>query len=267
MNTFCFRSSNYDQKYGNKDWLYINNCGHYFNIHRDIITNRLIPRADYHILYVSNGEVRVNGIVLKKGESFLILPQEPHKYIYKKGENSNYYWIHFTGNKVEQILKKFDIKQGFNGDNKRIREKEMLLCMLIEELSKCSDEASDYAVVLLFSFLSLFKDGQKRKIFYKKAVKELENMRTDTSVSEIAKLYNVSTSHFIRSFKNIYRVTPNEYRQNYRISQARSLLTMTNLPIQDIAYQCGFSDPFYFSRLFKKKVGKSPYQYRNQESL
>ena len=151
-------------------------------------------------------------------------------------------------------------------DNERSSEKERLFGMLIEELTKCSDEASDYAVTLFFSFLSLFRTGHKKRL-YKRAIKELESMHTDVSIVDIAKTYHVSASHFIRSFKNVYKVTPNEYRQNYRITQARSLLTMTNLPIKVIAYQCGFSDAFYFSRFFKQRVGISPYEYRNQGQI
>ena len=90
-------------------------------------------------------------------------------------------------------------------------------------------------------------------------------MHSDRSVALIAKSYGITASHFIRSFKKIYGTTPNEYRQNYRISQATNLIRMTNLSIQDIAYQCGFGDPFYFSRIFKKKVGMSPWKYRKQK--
>ena len=266
MKTFCFRGADYNQEYGNKYWLYINNYGYYFNISRDITTHRPIPRLDYHLLYVSNGEVCVNGHTIKNGDAYLILSHEPHTYTYKKLENSKYYWIHFTGNKVEEILKSFDLSQGMNKDNECSREKERLLDMIAEELSKCSDEASEYAATLFFSFLSLFKTSQKRKRFYERAIKELECMGEDVSIERIADSYNISASHFIRSFKRIYKVTPNEYRQNYRLSQARNLLAMTNLPIRDIASQCGFSDSFYFSRFFKQRVGISPSEYRSNNS-
>lgn len=266
MRIFSFkRDSNYDKEYGNKDWLYINNFGYYFNISKDITSARPIPRADYHLLYVSRGEICMNGMTLNNGDAYLLLPQEPHVYTYKQIENSRYYWIHFIGNKASEILSHCEVSKGINKDNDRRHEKDVLFGMLAEELSRCSEEASDYAVSLLFSFLSLFKGGQQRKCLYTKAIRELENTQSDVSVASIAKLYNISPSHFIRSFKSIYGTTPNEYKQNYRLSQAMNLLRMTNLPIQDIAYQCGFCDPFYFSRIFKKRIGVSPYEYRKQE--
>jgi transcriptional regulator GlxA family with amidase domain len=99
---------------------------------------------------------------------------------------------------------------------------------------------------------------------YAEAVRALEQTSSDISIAEAAALYKVSPSHFIRSFKAEYGVSPNEYRQNYRVSKATSLLNMTNLSVRDIAYQCGFDDPLYFSRIFRKRVGVSPTEYRKE---
>lgn len=266
MRAFYFkRDSNYDKEYGNKDWLYINNCGYYFNISKDITTVRSVPRADYHLLYVSSGELLVNGTTLKNGDAYLFLPQEPHMYTYKKTDNSRYYWIHFVGNKVSEILSHCEMQKGINVDSGRKREKDTLFAMLTEELAVRKEEALDFAVSLFFSFLLLFKKGQAPKRLYEKAVRALESMHSTVSVASLAESYNLSVSHFIRSFKSIYGVTPNEYRQNYRLTQAMNLLKMTNLPVRDIASQCGFGDPLYFSRIFKKRIGMSPLAYRKQK--
>ena len=176
MKTFYFRrDGNYDKEYGNKSWLYINNFGYYSNISKDITTDRPIPRQDYHILYVSHGEVRINGATLKSGDAYLLLPGEPHTYIYKEIENSRYYWMHFTGNKAGEVLSSCEISRGINKSNDRKSEKDAILAMLTEELIGCAEEASEYAVSLLFSFFSLFKSGGAKKRLYAEAVKELES--------------------------------------------------------------------------------------------
>ena len=265
MKTFYFkRDSNYDKEYGNKDWLYINNCGYHFNRPEDLTVSRTVPRADYHLLYISKGELRINGETLKSGDSYLYLPYEQHTYTYKKVDNNRYYWIHFTGNKVAEILAHCEISKGINKDNNRKHEKDTTFAMITEELAGCCGEASEFAVSLFFSFLSLFKSEHSTTRRYAKAMKDLQRMDNEVTISSIAQAYNISTSHFIRSFKKTYGLTPNEYRQNYRINQAMNLLKTTNLSVQDISYQCGFSDPFYFSRLFKSKSGLSPYKYRKE---
>ena len=262
MKTFYFRrNSDYDKEFGNKNWLHINNLGYYSNISKNISTDRSEPRADYHLLYVSKGEIAINGMTLKEGDAYLLLPNELHAYTYKKAENSRYYWVHFTGNKASDVLLQFGISNGKNKIGERKREMDTVFGMLTEELIGCTDEASDYAVSLFFSLLSLFKAGSGKRKIYAEAAKELEGS-ADVGIAEIAKQYGVSPSHFIRSFKAAYGVTPNEYRQNYRVSMAMNLLKMTNLSVQDIAGQCGFEDPLYFSRIFKKRIGVSPSVYR-----
>ena len=262
MKTFYFKQdSNYDKEYGNKDWLYINNFGYYFNIPKDITTKRTVPRADYHLLYVSSGEISINGLTLKSGDAYLLYPWEAHLYTYRQTEGNRYYWIHFTGYKVPEILSHCEVLKGINRNNDRRHEKDTVLSMLTEELSGCNAEASDFAISLFFSFLSLFKGGSNTKV-YARAIKELENTHDNVSIDSIARSYGITASHFIRYFKSNYGITPNEYRQNYRMLQAMNLIKMTNLSIQDIANQCGFCDPLYFSRIFKKRVGISPLQYR-----
>lgn len=263
MKSFYFkRDPGYDTEYGKKDWLYINNFGYYAGVSKDISTERTSPREDYHLLYVSSGEIRINGATLRCGDAYLLLPSEPHFYTYKKADNSRYYWIHFTGNKASEVLSHAELVRGVNRANDRKQEKDTVLGMITEELLGCSEEASEYAVSLFFSFLSLFKSGQERRRHYAEAVRALETAGDDVEIAQLAELYNISPSHFIRSFKAAYGVTPNEYRQNYRISKAISLLKMTNLSVQDISEQCGFEDPLYFSRIFKKRIGVSPSEYR-----
>ena len=118
MKSFFFRpNSNYDKEYGKKDWLYINNFGYYTNVPKDIVSSCPIPRADYHLLYVLSGEIRVNGKTLKNGDAYLFLPNEPYLYTYKSVENNHYFWIHFTGNKVAETLAYCEISKGYNKSN------------------------------------------------------------------------------------------------------------------------------------------------------
>ena len=59
-------------------------------------------------------------------------------------------------------------------------------------------------------------------------------------------------------------ITPHAYLIQKRLHYAKQLLLLretSNLSIQEISKMCGFSDPFYFSRIFKKNFGISPHQY------
>ena len=73
---------------------------------------------------------------------------------------------------------------------------------------------------------------------------------------------NVSKRHFISFFQQYTSYTPIDYLNNFRIERAKTLLTSTNMQISAISQEVGFQDEFYFSRMFKKRVGIAPSKYR-----
>ena len=70
-------------------------------------------------------------------------------------------------------------------------------------------------------------------------------------------------NHFRKIFRDEIGVTPSEFVTARRLDRSEELLTQfrNRIPIKDIALQCGFQDPYYFSRLFKKRRGISPQAY------
>lgn len=80
--------------------------------------------------------------------------------------------------------------------------------------------------------------------------------------SEVALLCNMSPSRFCRQFKAAFDVTFVEYLANYRMQQAKRLLSNPAMPVADVAAAVGFSDPSYFTRVFRKQEGVSPSEYR-----
>ncbi|MFD0989135.1 helix-turn-helix domain-containing protein [Mariniflexile jejuense] len=88
------------------------------------------------------------------------------------------------------------------------------------------------------------------------------HLYSNISITELAKLSGLSLSSFKRAFKNIYNDTPNNYILNQKIQKATKLLQNPTLNISEIAFDLGFNDPAYFSRLFKNKTNLTPSQYR-----
>jgi YesN/AraC family two-component response regulator len=63
-------------------------------------------------------------------------------------------------------------------------------------------------------------------------------------------------------FKRDTGITLTEYITRERMQRACRLLSTTNLQIQTVALHCGIMDVQYFSKLFKKHIGKTPKEYR-----
>lgn len=91
------------------------------------------------------------------------------------------------------------------------------------------------------------------------------NYSRPISVNDIASSTGVSRSHLYRLFMQELNITPNEYLIQYRISIACKLLRESNINISEAAYSSGFSDPLYFSRVFKKIKGVTPSVYAANE--
>ncbi len=89
------------------------------------------------------------------------------------------------------------------------------------------------------------------------------NLTEQLNLSALAEKYNCSPNHFIIKFKQKTGYTPIKYISIKRIEVAKKLLETTLLPISDVMEKVGFYDASYFSKLFKKTVGCSPREYRD----
>jgi AraC-like DNA-binding protein len=81
-------------------------------------------------------------------------------------------------------------------------------------------------------------------------------------IDELCSHISRSESQTIRLFKQAYGVTPYTYVLNKKLELGKSLLNSTNLSVKEIASKLAFADEYYFSNLFKSKVGITPSAYR-----
>lgn len=81
--------------------------------------------------------------------------------------------------------------------------------------------------------------------------------------SEVARICEMSPSRFCREFKAAMGMTFVDYLSRHRISEAKRLLTNRNMSVTDVAAAVGFTDPSYFTRVFRKLEGASPSYYRD----
>ncbi|MBQ9131438.1 MAG: helix-turn-helix transcriptional regulator [Clostridia bacterium] len=82
------------------------------------------------------------------------------------------------------------------------------------------------------------------------------------TLEDVCEVIHVSKYHFCRRFKSLMGMTVMEYIQETRIAAAKTLLLNSELRIEEIAEQCGFSGLSYFSQIFKQRTGISATQYR-----
>jgi AraC-like DNA-binding protein len=84
------------------------------------------------------------------------------------------------------------------------------------------------------------------------------------SLSDYARLLNLSLSSFKRHFVSVYKTTPGQWLQDRRLNYACQLLISTDKQITDISFESGFENSTHFSHLFKNRFGVSPLNYRKE---
>ncbi len=85
------------------------------------------------------------------------------------------------------------------------------------------------------------------------------------SVNAVCRAGNMSEASLRRKFMLFYSSSPNKYITGLRLSRAVGLLIRSDLPIKQIAAECGFPDEKYFSRIIKKHYGVSPSSLRSEK--
>ena len=85
------------------------------------------------------------------------------------------------------------------------------------------------------------------------------------TVRELADICHFSEYHFMRFFKRHMNMTSIEYLNQYRLEIASRQLAETNLSVTSIALESGFNNISYFNRVFKRKFGVTPMEYRSSK--
>ena len=93
-----------------------------------------------------------------------------------------------------------------------------------------------------------------------------ENISHKISLSDAARLVNMSDSAFSHFFKKQTSISFITYVNNLRVAKACDLLANTNLSASEICYDCGFNNKSNFIRLFTKRKNMTPIEYRNHIS-
>ena len=87
---------------------------------------------------------------------------------------------------------------------------------------------------------------------------------SEADVGAMADACAVSRSVLQRKMKKLMGITPNDFLREARMKHAAQMLLLTDTPVSDVAYRCGYNDPKYFSRCFRQSTGMTPTEYKSQ---
>lgn len=91
-----------------------------------------------------------------------------------------------------------------------------------------------------------------------------EHYEQDSPVAAMALLSGLAERSFTRRFARATGMSPMEYVHTLRLEESKHLLETTGLPVEAVATEVGYQDASFFGRLFRRKVGLTPAQYRRR---
>ncbi|MFT4780217.1 MAG: AraC-like DNA-binding protein, partial [Flavobacteriales bacterium] len=149
------------------------------------------------------------------------------------------------------IAKFFDHKNALNEEILTVKLKEIILLLLQ------SEESSNLNLIIR----RLFSD----KTFSFREVID-SNLYEPLDLQRLAAMTNNSMASFKRKFNKMYDSTPAKYITQKKLEKAQIILAFSLSSIKEVCYECGFTNPSSFSRMFKDQYGCSPTEFRKNLS-
>lgn len=84
----------------------------------------------------------------------------------------------------------------------------------------------------------------------------------DISMQDAAAALGYSESYFCKRFKACFQMNFSVYLNQYRVRKALQLMEDPRLSLREVSRACGYRDPNYFARVFKRITGQTPSEYR-----
>ena len=112
------------------------------------------------------------------------------------------------------------------------------------------------------SILAQAETTSARQVILQAAETLRKNYQQELCLADLLAEAHMSKSYFLRLFRRYMGTTPYNYLVNFRITQAKELLVLTDHSVSEIAREVGFGDASNFSTRFAKATGQSPLQYR-----
>jgi AraC family transcriptional regulator of arabinose operon len=236
--------------------------------------------AEDHLMLCVQG----HGTVIVEGErnhleagQALVIPRHL-EHVYWAGEDTPWstYWMHFRGEESSSYVERSPGPgRPWQVDAEAQSEAVRLFrdCLdtvgegyTLANLIYASQSARHILSLLLFrnrAYPMEQRTGQIQHMLANTLEFMLANISEPLRLEDFAAQAGLSVSHFSEQFREQTGHSPMLHFTHLKIRQACRLLDLTEKPVKAIAVETGYRDPYYFSRVFKKTMGKSPEQYRN----
>lgn len=248
-------------------------AGHY--VHREK------GAAEWILIFCTQGRGQVvfDGTTwpVTRGTMVLLPPAKAHTYYADADQPWDIFWVHFAGDHVDDYLPQEAASESIVVQTRTDHEDMAMLMSQFWEMIRTLSGGFSYAAVFYaaqilsatLAYLSFHSpQAQTTPIGNEHVTQAIQyvydHLDSKVSLHVLAAQVNVSPSYLNRVFQANVGSSVTQFVTKIKVQQAEHYLIDSTLSIQQIAQRLGFSDPYYFSRVFKRNVAISPRTYRDQ---
>ena len=257
-------------------FYYIQEIGQ-FKASRPYYTERAhLP--SYLIKFTLNGtgelRYRYHTYSLQRGDLFFIDCRDYQYYQATSEEPWEMDWIHFEGGNSGAFFQEF-MKNGSPVFSTNQLPEDNPIHLIIQQLLQLQDlqhAQTDYqSSVLIHQLLNELLLQKYRQDFTYETIPSLvlemkayidQHFKETISLEDLAQLFHLNKYQLTKEFSKYIGLPPIKYQISKKISYSKDLLRYSNQTMKEIAVDVGLENYAYFSRLFKKRTGLTPSQYR-----
>jgi len=231
---------------------------------------------EYQINYITEGagvyENQGGKIKIAPGSLIFIKPGEWHRYRPKKSTGWVEQYVGFSGYIAHQMFGRPWFTQ--KSSVVEVGYREEIIDTYFKIFNYLKEEKPGYQQVaagMVMKLLGFIVSMDKQRDFSGKRVEKIiqnacftirENVEAEINFQSFAEDNNIGYSYFRKMFKKYTGVPPVQYHLDLKILRAKEMLLYTDKSIKEISYDLGFQSIYYFSRIFKNKLGVSPSEIR-----
>lgn len=257
--------------------LYLTDVG-YFPQARYHRRERKDGTEEYIFFYCVDGTgtivVRGKSYTLHKNEAFCIPRFAGHLYFADESDPWSILWVHVKGEDTQYFPLEECAIVPFVSENASNRMMFLfgLLFRVLEGTYTLGNFIYISQVLSLILAETYHREKKNADLGQNKRITSVirymyAHLDENLTLDQISDEFDLSRSYLNAIFQKHTQHAPMDFFINLKMTRACSLLRSTDLHIYEIAQQLGYSDQYYFSRIFKKTVGISPKQYKNSDYI
>lgn len=237
---------------------------------------------EFQLVYIANGQgvfesQTIPPTLVGPGTAFLLYPGVWHRFKPSYETGWEEFWVGFRGHYAQFLMR----QECFNPEQSLmpIGFKSELLNIFTRLIDTLKFEGTAYQQIATCQVIQLLgivytsalmndtSRNRREQIVHQVRYAIQGIWAQPIDFKKLAEECNVSYVWLRKAFKDVMGVAPGQYHLNLKIEKAIQMLEATTLSVSEIAYQTGFESPFYFSRIFRKKMAMSPSEFRIKSLL